>query len=54
MHYQHGAAETLDKAVAEALGPDPAAKVATRVVQDRPQFALIGEAKQEHAELPAA
>ena len=52
--YRHDAAETLDKAVAGALGPDPGAKAVTRVVQDRPQAVLIGEARQERAELLVA
>jgi nucleotide-binding universal stress UspA family protein len=47
--YHRDAAENLDKAVLDALGPDPGVPVITRLVQNRPPVALTGEA--EHAEL---
>jgi nucleotide-binding universal stress UspA family protein len=47
--YQRDAAETLNKAVLDALGPDPGVPVMTRLVQDRAAVALTAEA--EHAEL---
>ncbi len=47
--YERDAAEMLAKAVADALGPDPAAPVITRLIQDRPATALTRQA--EDAEL---
>jgi nucleotide-binding universal stress UspA family protein len=47
--YQRDAAEILNKAVLDALGPDPGVPVVTRLIQDRPAVALTEEA--EHAEL---
>ncbi len=59
--YAHHAAETLNKAVLDALGPDPGVPVMTRVIQNRPAVALTEEAKNAeqlvvgehgHGELP--
>ena len=47
--YRRDAEETLNKAVAEALGPDPGAPVITQFIQGRAAAVLIQEA--EHAEL---
>ena len=47
--YERDAAEILDKAVVEALGPEPGIPVITRLVQDRAAVALTGEA--QHADL---
>ena len=47
--YERDAAEILDKAVVEALGPQPGVPVITRLVQDRAAVALTGEA--QHADL---
>lgn len=48
-NYYHDAAETLDKAVLDALGPDPGVPVIARLVQNRPAVVLTDEA--EHADL---
>ena len=47
--YARDARETLDKAVADAIGPDPGVPVITRAIQARPPVALLDAA--EHAEL---
>lgn len=47
--YQRDAADTLHKAVLDALGPDPGVPVVARLVQNRPAVALTQEA--ERAEL---
>jgi nucleotide-binding universal stress UspA family protein len=47
--YEHDAANTLNEAVREALGPDPGVPVVTRLVQQRPATALVEEAA--HADL---
>ena len=47
--YERDAAEILDKAVLEALGPDPGIPVVIRLIQNRPAVALTEEA--ENAEL---
>ncbi len=60
-NYNHDAAETLDKAVLDALGPNPGVPVITRLVQNRPAVALTEEAahanllvigRHGHGELP--
>ena len=43
--YARDAAETLSKAVLDALGPDPGVPVLTRVIQNRPATALTEEAR---------
>ena len=47
--YERDAAETLNKAILDALGPDPDVPVVTRLIQNRPAIALTREA--EGAEL---
>lgn len=47
--YARDAADTMHKAVLEALGPDPGIPVLTRLVQNRPGVALTQEA--EHGAL---
>jgi len=47
--YERDAADTLNKAVLDALGPDPGVPVITRLVQNRPAIVLTEEA--EHADL---
>lgn len=43
--YGRDAAEALNKAVLDALGPDPGVPVVTRVIQERPALALTEEAR---------
>ncbi|HUZ23228.1 MAG TPA: universal stress protein [Streptosporangiaceae bacterium] len=59
--YYQDAAQTLNKAVLDALGRDPGVPVITRLVQSRPAVALIKAAEQAellvvgghgHGELP--
>jgi nucleotide-binding universal stress UspA family protein len=44
--YERDAAETLSKTVLDALGPEPAVPVTTRLIQDRPAVALTAEAER--------